>query len=358
MRKVSTPVLNIYAGKEALTHLRKNGLNPEDIKIILGASSGPKWLVLHGLDKYFLSHFFSSQSDPINTLGTSAGAWRMASYSHPDNIESHRALTKAYVNQRYSKKPSPEEVLQGCRQVLSEMIGDQAVSSLLEHDLFHLNMIVTQCHGLSGMRNKQLNMLGFGVAALANKISRRSLSAQFTRVMMRHPVGGLLGQPLHDLPTRYADLSPSNLRNALLATGSIPIIIEGIRDLVGKGLYQDGGITDYAFDLPLLPKDGFVLFPHFAKFPIPGWFDKAWVSKRRPWRRPNAKHYSKTILITPSEEFVAKLPFGKIPDRHDFLKMDDYTRIKFWNQVVDRSQHLADDFDSLDWQARVQPLPW
>ncbi len=349
--------LNVFAGSQALSHIREFGLNLSDVSIVLGASSGPKWLVLQALDQYLL-RAFKDHARVINTLGTSAGAWRMASYAHPDNLAAHDSLTDAYIHQRYSQKPSPAEILQGCRGVLGQMLGGVNEGALLSHPTYHLNLIVTQCRGLSGMDNRQLNLMGFGLAALANKVSRRTLGSQFTRVLMRHPEGGLLHSPLKDLPTRYISLSEDNVKNALLATGSIPIVIEGIKDLAGKGVFQDGGITDYAFDLPLLPEDGFVLFPHFSKFPIPGWFDKAWVSKRKPWRRPKTSNYERTIMLVPSDDFVQSLPFQKIPDRHDFLKMDDLTRINTWKQVVDQSQQLAEALDSTHWQTEAKALPW
>jgi hypothetical protein len=50
-------------------------------------------------------------------------------------------------------------------------------------------------------------------------------------------------------------------------------------------------------------------------------------------------------MITPSKEFVAGLPYGKIPDRNDFTNLDADTRIKYWNTVFSETEKLADDFD-------------
>ena len=51
-------------------------------------------------------------------------------------------------------------------------------------------------------------------------------------------------------------------------------------------------------------------------------------------------------MITPSKEFVAGLPYGKIPDRNDFTDLDADTRIKYWNTVFSETEKLAEAFDN------------
>ena len=50
-------------------------------------------------------------------------------------------------------------------------------------------------------------------------------------------------------------------------------------------------------------------------------------------------------MITPSKEFIASLPYGKIPDRNDFTDLDADTRIKYWNTVFSETEKLAEAFD-------------
>ncbi len=356
MKTINQP-LRVYAGEQALRQVRAQGLSPSDIEILLGASSGPKWLVLHGIDRYLQQFLKGSQSD-LELLGTSAGAWRMATYAHQDTERAHHALTDAYIEQRYSAKPSGEEIQAGCREVIREVLGDGGAESVLSTKARHLNVIATQCHGLTATRNKQIKSLGYGLAAINNRLSRKTLAWQFSRILMHDPRSQLFNRRLKDLPTRYVDLYSGNLENTLLATGAIPVIIDGVEGLAGKGVYQDGGITDYAFDLPLLPKNGLVLFPHFANIPAPGWFDKGWINQYRPWRKPSKDNYAKTLMLVPSEDFIASLPFKKIPDRHDFLNLSDQDRIRYWRKVVAQTEALAEDLATMHWQSRVEALPW
>ena len=126
-----------------------------------------------------------------------------------------------------------------------------------------------------------------------------------------------------------------------MATGSIPFILEAVSEIAGAkpGVYWDGGITDYHFDLPFNQQESLVLYPHFSSAVIPGWFDK-----HIPWHKVNEANFDNVVLVTPSEEFVAKLPYGKIPDRGDFNNFDFDDRLKYWQTVLDSSRQLGDDF--------------
>ncbi len=63
--------------------------------------------------------------------------------------------------------------------------------------------------------------------------------------------------------------------------------------------------------------------------------------------------------IVPDTEhrgFVAALPGQAIPDRRDFVHIDDTTRERFWRAAVDRSRYLADAFAA--WCADPEPARW
>ena len=146
-------------------------------------------------------------------------------------------------------------------------------------------------------------------------------------------------------PTEKIQLTEKNIRDAVLASGSIPLVMRGVRDIPGAppGFYRDGGIIDYHIDIPFenIEDNKFVLFPHYLDRIVPGWFDK-----HLPWRRSNEKNIENVVLLCPSREFVEKLPYGKIPDRSDFprFKGDDKARIKFWKKVVSEARRLGDEF--------------
>ena len=118
--------------------------------------------------------------------------------------------------------------------------------------------------------------------------------------------------------------------------------MEGVRDLpgAGAGTFRDGGLLDYHLDLPY-SGDGIVLYPHFTDRVIPGWFDKT-----LPWRRASVERLQDVLLLAPSKEYLARLPYGKLPDRNDFKRFmgDAPSRQKYWHAAMDESRRLGDEF--------------
>jgi len=131
-------------------------------------------------------------------------------------------------------------------------------------------------------------------------------------------------------PTDYYALDKENYLLALMASGSIPIVLEGIKNIPNAkpGIYRDGGIIDYHFDLAFKQSE-LVLYPHFYNTPTPGWFDK-----KVPSRQCHQSSYENVVMLVPSQEFVAKLPYSKIPDRKDFQEMEAQQRIKYWLETL------------------------
>ena len=70
--------------------------------------------------------------------------------------------------------------------------------------------------------------------------------------------------------------------------------------------------------------------------------------------------FSSYCLISPSDEFVAGLPNGKIPDRTDFTKFEPAERVRNWKKCVAACGALADEFlevlEKDQLAARLEPL--
>ena len=71
-------------------------------------------------------------------------------------------------------------------------------------------------------------------------------------------------------------------------------------------------------------------------------------------------NFRRALLIAPSDAFVRALPRGKIPDRKDFYAMDDATRQRTWQRVVDESERLGDELAELQGTGRIADRiqPW
>jgi hypothetical protein len=156
-------------------------------------------------------------------------------------------------------------------------------------------------------------------------------------------------------------LTPANAEDALLASGSIPLVCDPVRDPAGapRGEYWDGGLIDYHLLLPYHGPDGpgapdrkLVLYPHFVPYVTPGWLDKF-----LPWRKRVRGHpwLANMLLVAPSPELLARLPNGKLPDRQDFYRygLDHAGRARDWRRAIGECGRLADEVTG--WLARPDP---
>jgi hypothetical protein len=227
--------------------------------------------------------------------------------------------------------------------MLVHLFGKTGVNEILTNQLFKAHFIVTKTKGLTSYDNKIIQGAGLLGSILLNKIDRRLLTYQYERFIYRPESSSLHIDDPYNFGNHYVDFTQDNISDALLASGSIPLVMSGIKDIANssKGTYRDGGIIDYHFDFSLENKSkpkGLTLYPHFNETPKAGWFDK------NSSRQVLAKNYQDTVLLVPSAKFVESLPFKKIPDRNDFKNLDANTRIKYWLKVLSETDKLAESF--------------
>ena len=333
--------LDVYMGKEAARKIGKEGWSAELFSLLLGASGGPKWFILGQLDRLLFGDFLQRSKAPLSTLGSSIGSWRHACLALRDPAAAVDRLEKGYLYQHYASKPTAQEVSTVSRRILEQVLGADGAHQLVDHPRIRTHIITARGRGPSAAASTPLLATGMGVAALGNTVSRQLLKIHFQRVVFHSGAQPSPGLALHDFQTRYCALRQDNVAAALHASGAIPFVLTGERDIPGapRGQYWDGGIIDYHFDLEQYQGAGLMLYPHFSASVIPGWFDKF-----LPWRQAAIHEIEKLVLLCPSREFIADLPFGKIPDRSDFTRLEHDERVRYWEQVAQRSIALAEEF--------------
>lgn len=339
--------LTLKAGPVAMRILRERGLRPQDIRVIAGAAGGPKWLVISGLDRLIFGTWFKGRTTPLFLVGASIGAWRFAALSRRRPLEALDRFEDAYIHQRYDAKPTALEVTLESRKIMDDFLDDAGVEEIMSHPCMRINMFAVRCKGVLASDAGFPLGAGLACAALANLCRRRLLSLFFRQTLFSHPRNVPPFHTRNGFSPRRVDLTEDNFRQALLASGSIPLVMRRVSDIPGAppGAYRDGGIVDYHLDIPFdVGNDSLVLFPHYTDRIIPGWFDK-----KLGWRKPHPENMANVLMISPSQAFVADLPLGKIPDRNDFWRFfgDDDGRIDYWQTVSRKSRQLADELGEL-----------
>ncbi len=353
--------LSFSAGRKALTMIRDGGLSPDQVKVVTGAAGGPKCLILGHLDGTIFSNWFAGRKEPLFLIGSSAAAWRFACVSQEKPLEAIDRFQTTYVNQRYSEKPSTEEITAESVAFLKTFLGDRGEEEILSHPYLRMSIMSDRCRGLTASDRKGALLPGLLIAALFNIVSRRFLGLFFERTLLYDGRDIPPFFNMDEFPIRKIPLTEENLKPALLASGSIPVVMSRVTDIPGapKSSYRDGGILDYHMTPPSEnDDDGIVLFPHYMDRIIPGWFDK-----HLPWRKPDPAHVENLLLLHPTEAFIQRLPYGKVPDRNDFRLFfgRDKERMDYWNKSIQESRRLSEDFLDAVESGRirdlVRPLP-
>ncbi len=344
--------IEVYAGKNAARIIMESGLNEEMITGIAAASGGPKFLALAGFDNIILANWFKKRKKPLFFLGSSIGAWRGAAYACKNPVKAHNQLIESYLTQKYSSRPSESEVTVESLRILDEYISDSDINHILTKSHVHLGIIAARCTGLSAMNSRAALAASFIPSALVNIVSRSLLLKLFGRT--------LFYDRREDPPFAFnfsgklrIPLTADNFRQVVLSSGSIPFVMEGIKDIPGApaGTYRDGGLTDYHLNINFGVDKGIVLFPHFSSRIIPGWLDK-----NIKWRKHDPALLANVLLIAPSRKFIDSLPYSKIPDRTDFVTFTDRDRLNYWNSVIDKSSVIGREFIEAAASGRLKDI--
>ncbi|RZG49105.1 patatin-like phospholipase family protein [Acinetobacter wuhouensis] len=333
--------LTIQAGSLAKQLIQKEGLQAHHVDMIPGAAGGPKGIGLMGLDQAIFGDFLQREKQRRYLIGSSVGAWRFASLIAQGEKKGAELLAELYINLPFHKGMKIAEIEKISRDMLHGILGDQS-EKLVTHPDYHLAIIAAKAEHIF-QSDQKLALYGSLLGIIgSNAISRNHLNKFMQRV---------ISQPEHfpqfkiqddAFKTHYVNFNTDNVADWLMASGSIPGVTPAVKNIADapQGAYRDGGLIDYHIDLPFDSK-GIVLYPHFSDSITPGWFDKMFKS-----RKANPENQARTLLLSPSAEYLKSLPLGRLPDRKDFVMkgLSDSERKKLWRQSVAESQRMGDEF--------------
>ncbi|MFM2051637.1 MAG: hypothetical protein RL682_2128 [Pseudomonadota bacterium] len=388
--------LQLFAGPKARAAIAAQGLQPSHICTIPAAAGGPKGLLLGPLDRFLFGEWLPRSTQPIDLVGASIGAWRMATACLGGSVTAFERLEHDYIHQHYElapgqKRPTAAFVSETFGKNLQAFYGGR-VGEVLNHPRFALHIVTSRGRHLLNTEHALRTPLGYAGAFFTNAVRRKAMGAWLERVVFSSTLHanhgadtGLAPLPFatNDYRTRQVALSDANFNPALQASCSIPFVLQAVHNIPGAppGAYWDGGITDYHLHLnypaaqsatkniasyaqqtrttglkDLNHKAGakgkanIVLYPHFQKQVVPGWLDKS-----LKWRHRSTPYLDTMLLLAPNPEWVKTLPNGKIPDRTDFTHygQDLAGRVRAWTAATSASQQLADEFSQ--WLERPDP---
>jgi len=340
----------VHAGARAANHIRTNGLAAADICCVPAAAGGPKGLALLALDRRLFDPAAGwLRGATLELVGASIGAWRLAAAAMTNPLAALDRLGEAYVGQTYPHRPSPHEVAEQCRKLARAVLGD--APSIVARPGRALSVVTARARGALERGGTRAT---FARAAFANSMSRSRLAAHLQRVVFTTGGSRFPSAAFDRFGLDRVALDAGNSEDALLASGSIPLLCEPVRNPEGapRGEYWDGGLVDYHLLLPYSQLPKLVLYPHFAPHITAGWLDKF-----LPWRKHARAHpwLDNVLVVSPSPAMLQRLPNRKLPDRDDFYRygLDHAGRQRDWRLAMAESERFADEVTA--WLQRPDP---
>jgi len=337
--------LCIKAGRKAYDMIKNEEFDFDRITTYVAPAGGPRWLAASGFDLALMQSGVLGKSRPVLLTGSSSGAWRLAAWTLPEPAKSYRNFMERYLGTAsYQRTDTPQSLLDDMVRLIDDYIEDDAIPFALANKKYRLAITTARARNLAASETLSIQKLGLGLAWLMNALDPSYLPLFFERVVFYY--GPLPPRfCLHaGFKGRAIQLNSTNFKAAIIASGSIPLVIAGLKDIYGgpRGIYRDGGLFDYHLNHDYTGKEGDVtLFFNHQERIVPGWLDKRLKS-----RRPFEHVLESVLMVHPSESFVQRLPEGRVPDREDFVTFidDPETRVKNWRKAVELCAPLGEQF--------------
>ncbi len=348
--------IRFKGGKAIIDMIRQEGLKPSKINVFAAPAGGPKWFVCPGFDRALIrTGFLNTGQGGVQLVGSSAGAWRCLAMACRTPLDAYEQLRIAYSRNVFTKDHNQLTISQALRGNVEDFIGDGDVAHILDHKTCRVAIHVVRAKGPAACESRAIQGAALMSAFVLNAVSPVAMRALYERVVFFSGPE----PPLFTLPPFEGTAIPldrSNLREAALATGSLPYIVAGVKDIPGapKGVYRDGGLLDYQLNQDYRPgPDRVTLFFHYQERIVPGWLDKALNG-----RKPPAGSLDQVLQVFPGDGFVKMLPDGRLPDREDFRIFADNPaeRIRRWDEVSRLSDILGEQFMEAVESSRIRDL--
>ena len=100
-----------------------------------------------------------------------------------DPVAAIDCLAKLYSEEQYSDTPTQREITLKAEAMLAGMLGPTGAAEIASNERFLTTIVADRSRGFGSSRHKGLQTASLGLAALANVVSRRSLSLFFERTL-------------------------------------------------------------------------------------------------------------------------------------------------------------------------------
>ena len=165
--------LKLIAGKTAKARIHEHGLSPDLVRAIVGASGGPKWLVLKGLDRFLCHEWMPNAPQKIDLIGSSIGAWRMTVYAHPEPGKTFDKFIEGYFGFRTDNVKTAAELTRVSYDIIHALYPDAEKTRLLDNPNRNLNIVAVKGRGTGWQQNKISRSFGYAWGCICQPVVAR-----------------------------------------------------------------------------------------------------------------------------------------------------------------------------------------
>ncbi|MDD5474903.1 MAG: hypothetical protein PHU03_00140 [Syntrophales bacterium] len=336
--------INIRAGADIYEMIRDDGLSFDHVSKVVGPAVGPRWLLACGFDLALIKARVLGRQNPVTLAGSSAGALRFAAWIQPEPEKAYDRLIDSYISMNFTREDTPSSILEKITMVIDSYVENDALPFIIASKKYRMAITTARARHLASSENKIFQASALFAAGILNFISPSWLSLFFEPIVFYSGYMPPAFCRTNDYSGVSIPLNEANFKRALLASSAVPLAVSGVKNIYGAptGTYRDGGLVDYHGNHNHVNDGiGVAILLHHQERLIPTWLDRYLKKRTLPeaWTR-------NLLVISPGNEFIEKLPGGRIPDRGDFKLFVDNPaeRMKQWRKVVAASSILGEWF--------------
>ena len=234
-------------------------------------------LGIAGLDRAIFGEWLPAKPRVRHLIGASIGAWRFAAACCRDPARgARRVRARLHRAALLRRSPAGASSPTAARALLGDLFAGREEEILASPATACTS---SRCAGAGRSRATRASRtpLGFGMAAMANVVGRRHLARFIDRTVFLDarerpplPAGAERFDAFH---THAVPLDAATSREALLASASIPLVLEGVADIPERARRASTGTaasSTITCTCRTTTREGLVLYPHFTDRIVPG----------------------------------------------------------------------------------------
>ena len=240
--------IRVRAGRRAYRADPRRRFQPGPYRTYFGPGGRPRWLATSGFDLTLLKEAALGRRFPVwpwSAPPRGPGALRLG--CSPARRRATLPFAKPTSRRRTVAKTPPQRSSSPWSALSTAILRMTPFPFVLAHKQFRLAVLTSRDEDPVRLGTAVAPETGFITCFLVNALHPALMHRLAERVVFYYGAQTSRFLPAQRVPRPLHPLSETNFKSAVIASGAIPIVVGGVRDIFGApdGIYRDGGFLDY-----------------------------------------------------------------------------------------------------------------